>query len=345
MLQRTAYRRSGFLQHQTSDFKDKRMIVKKELGMWLYKRDSLQRFQQFCSKMNVKARGNVKIVSTDSYARCLRSARVIHPGQAVLTAPPSASLNFLVANREMYATQHNFPLDLSPSNWNKRLDHLPGAATHEMLAAGWITRQHCRQGSLWSPYAEWLMEDTTGRDGIGSGISRERGDGNPALDQLFSDMANDCGEELDEFNELFFRAYAAIMKRAVPIDPRLIALQLPGTGMARAKPEQLFVPTLVPLLDCVPHDEVGKHNCLLDYHTAEELQDAELRKVLGLTDRDTSQAIIGNQGLISLRAIEFLEEGTYLSIRGWPKTDAKDAEYSNATILEQSIARNNAMAV
>jgi hypothetical protein len=333
-----------YLKTKDTDFKDKRVQIKKELGMWLYKKESLQAFQRFCSERNVKARGLVKIVSTDAHARCLRTTKVIHPGQAVITAPPHAALNFLVANKDMYAMEHHFPLNLDATNWNMRLKHLNGAATHEMLMAGWIVRLATRKNTPWTPFAEWLLEDTTGRDGIAGGIGRERGDGDPVLDQLLLDMAHDAGEEVQDYTELLFRGYACLMKRASPIDHRVVALQLPGTTIARRKPDELFVPTLIPLVDCIPHDELGNHNVMLDYHSAEQLEDPALRATLGISDKDTSVAVIGKQGLISVRAIEYIDEGNYLSIRGWPKTDEKDNEYSQQTILEQTIARNNAMA-
>lgn len=330
--------------HQAKDGKETHLSIKKEIGMWLYKKESLAAFQQYCASQNVRARGKVKIVSSDTHCRCLRTTRRVYPGEAIITAPAKASLNFLTCAKEMATTQHDFPVQLDWKNWNFRLRYLQGAATHEMLLAGWLTRAACREGtSPIEPFAKWLLEDTTGRDGITSGIGRERGDDNVQLDKLLQDMAYDAGEEVQEHSELLFRAIAAIMKRTFPADIRMIRKQLPGTPLDRSvvDVDALFVPTTVPLFDCVPHEETGKHNTMVDYHETDELTNETVRAELGLTDRDTSAAVIGSDGLISLRAIEFIEEGAYLQMRGWPKTEMVDQEYAQQTIMEQSIARNN----
>jgi len=324
--------------------RDKAMPIRKEVGMWLYKKDSLQKYQQFCSSMQVRARGKVKIVQTENHARCLRLTKDVYPGEAIVTAPPSAGLNFLVANRAAFRTTHNFPLEVNAHNWNQRYKHLQGAAVHELALAGWIVRYACREDSPWTPFCKWLLEDTTGRDGVASGIGKERGDENPELDKMLGDMAYDAGEEVDDFTEFFFRAYASIQKRSSPVEPRVVSLYQPGSNIDRVDKDQLFVPTLVPLIDCVPHEETGAHNCMIDYHCLEELTDGDLLADMCLTDKDTSVAVIGKEGLISLRAITYLEAGTYLQVRGWPKTDNIQDEYSQQTIMEQTIAKNNAAA-
>lgn len=303
-----------------SDFRERRLNIRKDVGTWLYNKASFDRYCRWCEENHVRARGNVKITTTEDQARCLRVLKPIAPGQAIVTAPISSTINFLTISRRMFDVPNTFPLQCSWMNWNERMHCLPGAAVHEMVTAGWMGRtisqsqqaddpmppiplgdtskssfmqppapapkkenQYSTTCSPVNPratlhrseldgrdphetYMRWLVQDTTGRDGAMGGISRERGDKSTVLDDILMSMCNDAGEEPDIFMEHFFRLIAAIALRTQPLDERAIALQLPGTNFWKATSDQLFVPTFVPLVDCVPHREDGSHNTLLDFY-------------------------------------------------------------------------------
>lgn len=333
----------GMLSARGSDFRDRKINIRREVGMWLYKNDSLKKFQAFCVANNVKARGYVKITTTEQYARCLRLLKPVNPGAAIVTAPIGATYNFLGAAKEMYEVNNGFNMRIEWRNWNQRLPYLHNAAVNEFVMAGWMVRCTTRDHGKFQDYFRWLFEDTSGRDGLGSGINQERGDdGNPALDTAIGQMANDSGEEFDEFLEYFFRAYACIMKRALPVETKVIKEFLPGTNLEKLDINELFAPTLIPLVDCVPQEEVGYHNVMLDYHSADDLQgNPRLWQELEITPAEVRPEVIG-AGMFSLRAMEQMDPGSILVIRGWPKTEEVDNESIKNQIMEQTRMMNNA---
>lgn len=406
---------------QSPDFKDRRMHIRKEVGTWLYSKKSFDRFTQWCEKHHVKARSNVKITTTNEHARCLRATKELFPGQAIITAPLSSSMNFLTVTKQMFQVPNSFPVQCNWMNWNERLRHLPGAAMHELVLAGWLSRavsqgqqtdmdpglvsqmmnlehrhnvneddeegsgssrgrepqgvvtprkrnSHCDldDEDPFEDYARWLVQDTSGREGAVGGIGKERGDMNPALDDIFMSMANDAGEEPDVYMEHFFRLVAAVALRTQPIDARAVEALLPGTNFFKAKASDLFVPTFVPLVDCVPHVDDFSHNVMLDFFlpadfettsaspvpTARQPPSEELLADLCLTAAEVTHAMLHAtaakgtpQGMFALRAIRYIEAGEVLTIRGWPKTPEADNEKVTGHIMEQSRMMNNLKAM
>jgi hypothetical protein len=346
MLRRSARRgQAGVMATPTgSDFREAKPMMKKEVGMWLYKHPEMAAFHALCKKLNVKARGNVKITTTNQHARCLKATKAIAPGHAIITAPLEASFNFLVCSKQMYDVSNMFEHQITWQNWNRRMPFLHGASTAEFVTAGWMTRMLSRDDhGHWATYMKWLIDDTTGRDGVASGIARERGDACPALDSALSVMADDSGEDLTEFLENWYRALACLMLRSYPVDARVIGEQLAGTSFLRTTAGDLFVPTLIPLMDCVHITEVPIHNTMLDYHTAAELRaDAALVDALGLAAKDVAPGVIGEKGMFSLRAMEALEPGDVLCHRSFPKMDPQGNETLDAIIHDNARLVNNA---
>lgn len=63
----------------------------------------------------------------------------------------------------------------------------------EVCQAGWMARIVSLDESPFSPYMHYLMQDTRGRDGVSSGLSKERGDEIGPVDVLLSEMATEAG--------------------------------------------------------------------------------------------------------------------------------------------------------
>lgn len=350
MLHRTLFPRSAvssntMLNLNNGDMRKRRVRINREVGMWLYKEKTMKAFMAWCASNGVKARGRVRITNSQDYARCLRTTqKVTAPGEALVTAPLHTGLNFLAVAQLMYSTPHKFPLEINWMNWNERLRFLPGAATHDIVSAGWLVRMGCMEDPKWEKYANWLLEDTTGRDGIANGVTKERGDDNHAFDECISHMAFDSGEEAEDFIEMVFRAIAAFMLRAVPVDERVIAAQIAGTTFHKLSPSELFVPTLIPLMDCCPQREDGMHNAMVEFYTMDDLhtrgkgiaQDLRLKHLEDLDER-----AIGDKGLFALRALEGMDDGTYVTLRGWPKTPDKDNETIGGNIMDVTRMANN----
>ena len=338
-------RNNSMLNMQQGDMRKRRVKINREIGMWLYKEKTMRSFMDWCAHSHVKARGRVRITSSQDYARCLRTTGVGAPGEALVTAPFATGFNFLVVSRLMFETSHQFPLQIDWMNWNERLRFLPGAATNELVAAGWIARlaSEDEDASAWTRYATWLLEDTSGRDGIANAIHKERGDHNQAFDDAISGMAFDSGVEAEEFIELVFRAIGCLMLRAVPVDLRAIRQYLPGTTLYKVDATELFVPTLIPLVDCCPQKEDGMHTATVDFFTTDELQTQGrgLCADLGIDVADVDERVIGDKGMYALRCISELPVGEYVSIRGWPKTPQSENERMQGGLVEQMRQQNN----
>lgn len=317
--------------------------VSKEVGTWLYTKEQTDAFTKFCTARHVKARGNTRVASSQQFARALRTTKPLFPGDGIITLPLNAGFNFLSVAKLMYDTPHTFPLQVNWMNWNQRVRSLKGAATHELVTAGWMCRIHSMAEQPWAPYISWLLSDTSGRQGIANGICQDRGDNNGDLDQLLTEMANDGCDEAEDFLENFFRSVACLMTRTIPIETRAIDHFLPGTNFFKAKAHELFVPTFFPLLDCVPHMENGMHNCLVDYFPPSEANNALCRE-LSIPEGEFDHDAFRESGVVVLRALEALPRGEYVTVRSWPKTERHDEERISNTIMETTRVRQNDLA-
>lgn len=327
----------------------------KEVGTWLHRPETVDAFRVWCKANYVRGHNNVKVVSSMHYARCLRAARHIRPGQAIITCPHTACFNFLVVAREMYnlngaATTHSFPLEVNWMNYDERCTFLRGASVAEMVLAGWMCRIVSLEESSFTPYIRWLLEDTRGRDGIANGMSKERGEDGGLVDHYFSEMATDACEDPEVFLEHLFRSFAALHLRAVPIEPAAIRLFIPGTNFFKAKAEDMFVPTLIPLVDAVPQVEDGTHNTVVEYFPHEKggRREALLQRCrelflpedeAPLMEAGMSQS--GGGGFFALRALCPIEEGDHLYLRGVPKLGDAEQESMTARVMEANRLMNN----
>ncbi len=334
---------NSLLNLQNGDMRKRRVRINKEIGMWLYKKETMQKFMSWCGQQNVKARGRIRITNAQDYARCLRTTRLIEPGEAMVTAPLHTGLNFLVINRLMFETPHKFPMEINWMNWNERLRFLPGAATHDLVSAGWLCRMASLDDPKWGQFCHWLLEDTSGRDGIANGVTKERGDDNHQFDEVISHMSFDSGEEAEDYIENIFRAIACFMLRTVPVDTRVIDILRPGTNLQKLPSEELFVPTLIPLMDCCPQREDGMHSAMVEFYTTEELQTRGngICQDLNIKEEEVDENVIGEGGMYALRALEELVDGSYVTLRGWPKTPEKDNETIQGQLLDQTRMQNN----
>lgn len=304
---------------QQSFEKDRPPKAQYEVGVWNFSPEKMRNFSRWCQKRNVRAYKNVKIAGTAEYARCLRALKDLAPGQAIITAPPSACFNFLVAARQQMESPNGYPIQLDWMNWDRRLDCIRGSSHAEFGTAGWMVRSIALQEEPFHEYFQWLIDDSRNKDGVAQGISKEKGDESPQLDMLLSQMASDSCEEPEIFLENFFHCYAALMCRGLPIEPHGIEVFMSGTTFFKSKIDELFVPTLVPFVDCVPHKENGGHNTFLEFITPERLvteRDA-LMYDLGLDNSEL--AVYEKEGFFALRSIGVIEQGEMLYARGWPK--------------------------
>ncbi|RHW73992.1 hypothetical protein DPX39_020019900 [Trypanosoma brucei equiperdum] len=356
MLRPSSLYRVAFPVHRDTA-KTPRLV--KEVGTWLYKRETVESFRAWCKANNVRGSGNVKVVSTMHYARCLRAARHLRPGQAIITLPHTACFNFLVVAKEMYGASgkggtvsHNFPLEVNWMNYDERCSFLRSASMSELTTAGWMCRIASLEESRFTPYIHWLLEDTRGRDGVANGVSRERGEESGLVDHYFSEMATDACEDPEEFLENLFRSFAALHLRAVPIESAAIRLFLPGTNFFKAKVDEMFVPTLMPLIDAVPQLEDGLHNTAVEYFPfSDEETLLKQCKDLFLSEGGTNEmrelrrrCLAQEQGagaFFALRALCPIEEGDYLYVRGVPKLGAPEQESMTVRVMEANRLLNN----
>jgi hypothetical protein len=339
MMQRSLIRR--FFTENRDSLKKPQM--RKEVGAWLYKRETVERFQFWCRKNGVKAFNNVRITSSAQYARCLRAKKDLYPGEAVIVAPHGSTLNFLRVVHEMFDTQNNFPVVVNWMNHNHRVPYLLGASHAELALAGWMCRVHSLEDSFFSPYAKWLLEDTRGRDGVSQGMSKERSEETSYVDQIFSEMAIDACEDPEVWMENLFRSFAALHLRAFPLEVEAMEPLLDGTDFFKTKAPEIHCPTLIPLMDAVPQLEDGNHNVMVQYYSGPRCRSEELLSIcreinVPLEEMDVSQL---HNGFFALRAISKLSEGDYLYARGFPKTLRPDEEAHSANMLEATRLMQN----
>ena len=328
-----------FAQHKDTD---KTPQMRKEVGTWLYNKEHLTAFQSWCSERSVKAYGNVKITTSPHYARCLRTNKKLYPGQGIITLPLDSCFSFLTVAKEMYDVPNNFPLQATWMNYNQRVPYLLGSSHAELVTAGWMCRIHSMDESPYAPFIKWLLEDTRGRDGIANGISKERGDEGSMLDHILSEMATDSCEEPEAFLENLFRSFACVMLRTVPLEVEAIDHCMNGTNFFKAKKHDMFVPALMPLIDCIPQLETGHHNCMVEYYSDARLASGGGRVALAEElEIPELEAPIGKGGLLVLRAITPIEQGDYLTIRSWPKTEHHDQEVINSNVIDAARLINN----
>ena len=342
MFNRTAVRGASpisiFTQHKDTN---KTPQMRKEVGTWLYHKETMQEFQQWCKTRHVRAYNNIRITSAPHYARCLRATKKVYPGQGIITLPLSSAYSFMNVAKEMYDYTNNFPLQITWMNYDERVPYLKGSSFAELTMAGWMGRVASTEESGFTPFVKWLLEDTRGRDGIANGISKERGDDGSMLDHILSEMATDSCEEPEAFLENIFRSYSAIFNRTVPLEPDAVEYAMTGTTFFKARKNDIFVPALMPLIDCVPQREDGLHNTLVEYYPDSKLTNTnkiQLMKELDLEDLDAPS---GMGGLLVLRAINAIEEGDYYTLRSWPKTAHADSEIISSNIIEAARLMNN----
>lgn len=326
--------------------------MKQEVGKWHHTPEVMSAFLTWCRVNEVRTYGSIKITSTAQYARCLRAKRTIHPGEVIITVPYKTCFNFMVAAQEQGACSASaFPLPLHWMNYNERLDFLPSAATHELSAAGWMVRIASLEESPLTPYVQFLLQDTRGSDGISSGISKERGEDTGMLDHYLSQMATDACEEPDVFLPSLFTALACLHLRTQPIEEAAIQAYMGGTNFFKAKADTMFVPTLMPLIDCVPQLETGNHNTTVEYfpyrgiselkvqcaelhlplnESASQGADGHLRRPLMSPDR------LQGGGFFALRAIQCIEEGNVLHLRRYPADGRVEEGAMQASVQQAS---------
>ncbi|KAK7197761.1 hypothetical protein NESM_000728500 [Novymonas esmeraldas] len=338
-----------------------------EVGTWLYKKETMVRFHQWCRERQVRAYGNVRMTSTIHFARCLRVTRSIAPGQAIITSPLSACFNFLRVAQEMYDCPSTaFPLQLNWMNYNERLPFMRSASMWEFAEAGWMTRIASLEESPFTPYVHYLYEDTRGRDGISNGMGKEREEDSGVLDHHLSEMATDACEDPEVFLENFFRGLACVHLRSQPIEVGAVTACMPGTNFFKAKASDMHVPTLVPLVDAVPQLEDGSHNTVLEYfpysdlatlrrqctelqipffHTGQESTAVaqEGRTAQGLTQTINTEhvlmdpALLKGGGFLALRALQPLEAGDVLYLRRYPDV----AERAGQRMIDAQVMEAN----
>ncbi|KAG5475449.1 hypothetical protein LSCM1_03569 [Leishmania martiniquensis] len=327
-----------------------------EVGTWLYKKETMVRFGAWCRGRQVRAYGNVKMTSTVHFARCLRASKPILPGQAIITSPLSACFNFLTVAKEMYDCPSTaFPLQLNWMNYNERLPFMQSACMFEFAQAGWMARIASLEESAYTPYVHYLFEDTRGRDGISNGMGKEREEESGMVDHYLSEMATDACEDPEVFLENFFRGLACVHLRSQPIEAAAVESFIPGTNFFKAKSSEMYVPTLVPLVDAIPQLEDGSHNTVLEYYPysdvatlraqCEELQipffekgkeeprvTQETRTVRGVSQTISAEhelmdpALLAGGGFFALRALQPLSVGDVLYLRRYPDVGCRGGE-------------------
>lgn len=345
-----------------------------EVGNWLYKKETMQEFNRWCRARQVRAYGNVKMTSTIHFARCLRLTKDIAPGQAIITAPLSACFNFLVVAKEMYDCANTaFPLQLNWMNYNERLSFMKSACMYEFAQAGWMTRIVSLEESPFAPYIRYLMEDTRGREGISNGMSKEREEESGMLDHYLSEMATDACEDPEVFLEHFFRGLACLHLRSQPIEPEAVSFFMPGTNFFKVKANEMYVPTLVPLVDAVPQLEDDTHNTVLQFFPYKDVEtlrsqcdelgirffekgkeapivSEEVASGQGVVQKINVEhelmdpALLEGGGFVALRALRPLEEGDTLYLRRFPDVSVRANERMiNAQVMDANrlLSREN----
>ncbi|EPY23092.1 hypothetical protein STCU_07873 [Strigomonas culicis] len=299
---------------------------------------------------------------TMHYARCLRAAKPLYPGQAIITVPAASCFNYLVAAREMFDTpSHAFPLPMDWMNYNKRIEFLPSMCTHELATAGWMVRIASLQESPFAPYIDYLLEDSRGKEGVSNGVSREREQDSGLVDHYFSEMAVDACEEPEVFLERLFIAMAALYHRTQPIETAAIVHYMTGANFFKAKAAEMFVPTLMPLIDAVAQKEDMSHNTVVEYfpYKGPEALRAQYRELqLPFYEDDAKPLVQERQGgdsvvntdcklmdeerlrrgggFFALRAMERLEPSDVLYVRQFPREGWDNSEQLMASQMMEA---------
>eukprot|EP00388_Colpodella_angusta_P048972 GDKK01077927.1.p1 GENE.GDKK01077927.1~~GDKK01077927.1.p1 ORF type:complete len:164 (-),score=27.21 GDKK01077927.1:69-560(-) len=156
-----------------------------------------------------------------------------------------------------------------------------------------------------------------------------------------SEMSIDSCEEPEAFLENIFRAFSAMFNRSVPLEPEAIGYAMTGTTFFKARKNDIFVPALMPLIDCVPQREDGLHNTLVEYYPDSELTHSRKLQLMKELDIEELDAPDKMGGLLVLRAISVIEEGDYYSLRSWPKTPHADQEIISSNVIEAARLMNN----
>lgn len=313
-----------------------------ESGEWAFSKEKMSRFAAWCKQHHVRANQNIKISSTEQFARCARAAKNLAPGQAIVTAPPSACFNFLVASRQQLEAPNGFPIQIDWLNWNKRMPFLRSQSYGDFGTAGWMTRALLLEEKPFAEYFSWLCDDSRNKNGISQGIAREKGDDNPNLDMLLSQMVADACEEGDVFLDKFFTCNAALLSRSVLIEEHAISCFLNGTTFFKSRIGDLFVPTLIPFVDCCPHREDGRHNCMVDFIPGERVREALPFVAREMQVDEAQLQDYAAEGFFALRPTGPIEQGDVLFVRGWPKLGegAQSREYADMHATHVGVAQN-----
>ena len=316
--------------------------VKFERGTWHYTRETTEGFQRWCEERQVRSYNNLKVAGTPEFCRCLRSRRLVLPGEAIITVPLSACFNFLVASKEMFDAQNTFPLPLSWMDYDLRLEYLPSVARWELALAGWMNRIHSLEDSPFTPYIKWLYEDSRGRDGAGTAINQEREQKASMLDNVLTDMVVDGCDEGDNFLENLFRGLACAGLRAVPIEPEAIVPFLPGTNFFKAKVRDMHVPTLMPLIDAVPQLEGEDYpNTLVQYFPFEGAAKlAQSCAEMSIPVEMDANLLEKCGGFFALRAMTRIEPGAHFYLRRFVSLKAADKDQFNMLHANQMLSRD-----
>lgn len=243
-------------------------------------------------------------------------------------------------------------------NYDERLSFLPSMCTFEMVMAGWLARVASLEDSSFTPYIHYLFQDTRGREGIANGIAKEReeeesGTNTGLLDHYLSEMTNDACEEPDTFLEHLFRGFAILHMRTQPIESAAIATFIDGTNFFKAKVKNMFVPTLMPLIDSVPQMDDGSHNTVVEYFPyVNESTLAQQCAELGLTHYksesgslcqggvdESNNPLLGEcvrreSGFFALRALQSFEVGDVFYLRRYPRDGSVDKAVAQARLME-----------
>jgi len=315
-----------------SDGRTQRGLLKKEKGIWYYKKEGIDTFLKWCGKNGVQLR-NAKITHSPDFARCLRATTHISPGHAIVLAPLATCFNFLMACRHELDSPHSFPILCTQHSWDKGVKEMPCAQVHQFFSAGWLARAHYNEDHFFHPYAAWLSQDSTGQSGISQAIScfREDDDVNLTIDDLFTKMAYDASVEVDQYMEIFLRLLSAYLGRNFPLDTEGVEQCMDGTGFFRSRAQHVVCPTLVPFIDSVPQIVSGNHNTIVQFISKDAKK--ELAEV-GLGDTLT------NSSYVVLRALREIEPGDYLTQRDWPKalvTEEWQGKVLEATRLNEYV--------
>eukprot|EP00760_Papus_ankaliazontas_P002982 PhM_4_TR11363/c0_g1_i1/m.58916 len=306
-------RRRLFQRPTNGDGRKSDAQIKRELGMWKNDKEETAGFLRWCSRNCVQLRG-AKVTSCSDWARCLRATSHIPPGGPIVIAPLRTAFNFLVCVRHHLDKPNYYPFTCTSNNWNELVRPMPGLATHELYTSGWLARHYFDDEAFFHPYARWLAQDTTGKNSMMQGIATFREDaGVVVIDDLFAKLANEAGIEQDDYMDPFLKCMASVLGRSYPLDVNAIEESLHGTGFFSMYAPYLSVPTLVPLVDCIPNIADGAHNVACGFYSRRNSNDVDIMKeVFGLVNADQESYFV-------VRALREIQPGDFITQRDWPR--------------------------